>query len=169
MQSSMGIGPAYWRKSSLIPAANRYAGLALLEEGRQPQIYLIPSLDWRTPDGVLVDRTYEGSASAPEWGDQSAGRARRTRALRAGADARSASLTTATGSPRTFGQTPDRDAGRPAASPIAARLERFAPDRPSGFDPTGVRAASATTTRGGRASAAAGTVTLVVALRVRDG
>jgi hypothetical protein len=40
----------------------------LLEPGRRPQLYLIPSLDWQTPDAVLVDRNYEGAASAPEWG-----------------------------------------------------------------------------------------------------
>jgi len=40
----------------------------LLADGHQPQLYLVASLDWRTPDRVLVDRTYEGAASAPEWG-----------------------------------------------------------------------------------------------------
>lgn len=68
LQSSMNRGPAYWRKSLLMPAAGRYAALALLEGRDPPKLYLIPSLDWRVPDRVLVDRAYEDDASDPEWG-----------------------------------------------------------------------------------------------------
>ena len=68
LRSSMGVGPAYWPKSILTPAAHRYGGLALLENDQAPKLYLIPSLDWNRPDGVLVDRTYEAAASSPEWG-----------------------------------------------------------------------------------------------------
>ncbi len=68
LQSSMGIGPTYWRKSNFALAAHRYGGLAILDHGQPPKLFLIPSLDWNSPDGVLVDRTYEAAASPPEWG-----------------------------------------------------------------------------------------------------
>lgn len=68
LRSSLGIGPAYWPKSILRLAGDRYGGLVLLVDGDPPRLYLIPSLDWASPDGVLVDRTYERAASAPEWG-----------------------------------------------------------------------------------------------------
>jgi hypothetical protein len=42
--------------------------LVLLHEGESPDLYLIPSLAWQEPSSLLVDRDYEGLASAPEWG-----------------------------------------------------------------------------------------------------
>ena len=33
-----------------------------------PDVYLIPSLKWRTPNALLVDRDYQGKKSKPEWG-----------------------------------------------------------------------------------------------------
>lgn len=69
-RSSIGAGPAYWLKSQFEPASDRYALLVLLDEGAAPTLFLIPSLEWNQPDGVLVDRTYEYAASAPEWGSQ---------------------------------------------------------------------------------------------------
>jgi hypothetical protein len=45
-----------------------YAAIVILPEGRQPDLYLIPSLAWKQPGKFLVERTYEGLQSAPEWG-----------------------------------------------------------------------------------------------------
>ena len=42
--------------------------LVLLHDGESPDLYLIPSLAWHEPNSLLVDRDYEGLASAPEWG-----------------------------------------------------------------------------------------------------
>ena len=42
--------------------------LVLLHDGESPDLYLIPSLAWHEPSSLLVDRDYEGLASAPEWG-----------------------------------------------------------------------------------------------------
>lgn len=67
-RSSTGVGPAYWPKSTLEPAPHRYGGLALFQADLPPELFLIPSLEWRRPNGVLVDRTYEQAASQPEWG-----------------------------------------------------------------------------------------------------
>lgn len=69
LQTSTGAGPAYWKKTILTPAPGRYAALALFDpQQAEPSLYVIPSEDWLNPDGVLVDRTYETSASTPEWG-----------------------------------------------------------------------------------------------------
>lgn len=40
------------------------------EEGKLPDIYVIPSLAWLNPTAILVDRNYdkEGQKSKPEWG-----------------------------------------------------------------------------------------------------
>jgi hypothetical protein len=63
------VAPAYWPKSTLEPATDRYGGLVLFDDARAPRLYLIPSLEWHAPDGVLVDRTYaNGQGSKPEWG-----------------------------------------------------------------------------------------------------
>jgi hypothetical protein len=43
--------------------------LVLLEDQCPPEVFLIPSLAWRQPTRLLVDRDYgEGRKSPPEWG-----------------------------------------------------------------------------------------------------
>jgi len=66
----------YFRKDSFDPADTLLAALVLLEEGRQPSAFLIPSTAWREPTPLLRDRDYEGKASAPEWGIQISGKSR---------------------------------------------------------------------------------------------
>ena len=55
-------------KSELELSESVFVVLVLLHEGESPELYLIPSLAWREPNSLLVDRDYEGLASAPEWG-----------------------------------------------------------------------------------------------------
>lgn len=44
-------------------------GLALFYEGREPELFLVPSLRWATPDAMFCDRPYGGELkSKPEWG-----------------------------------------------------------------------------------------------------
>ena len=40
------------------------------QDGKLPDVYLIPTLEWKNPNGVLVDREYDkpGQKSKPEWG-----------------------------------------------------------------------------------------------------
>ena len=33
-----------------------------------PNIYLVPSVTWKSPNALFVDRNYEGKKSKPEWG-----------------------------------------------------------------------------------------------------
>ena len=42
--------------------------VVLFREGSPGDVYVIPSIQWHTPDGALKDRDYEGKKSAPEWG-----------------------------------------------------------------------------------------------------
>jgi len=58
----------YITKEKFSPRGGLLLALVVLSEGKEPKIYLIPSMEWLQPDGVLVDRTYEGKKSAPEWG-----------------------------------------------------------------------------------------------------
>jgi len=37
-------------------------------QGEQPKIYLIPSLEWKKPNELLVDKEYKGLKSKPEYG-----------------------------------------------------------------------------------------------------
>lgn len=43
--------------------------LALFYEGREPELFLVPSGRWRSPDRIFSDRPYGGTLkSKPEWG-----------------------------------------------------------------------------------------------------
>jgi len=42
--------------------------LALFEDGRQPDLFLIPATRWEKPGGVFVYRAYDGLKSPPEYG-----------------------------------------------------------------------------------------------------
>lgn len=42
--------------------------MVILAEGHEPDLYLIPSVDWQQPSSLLVGRNYEGLKSQPEWG-----------------------------------------------------------------------------------------------------
>lgn len=49
---------------------NLYLVLVVITEKGMPEIFLIPSIVWRTPNKIFVDRPYgkEGQKSKPEWG-----------------------------------------------------------------------------------------------------
>ena len=61
-------GYAFWTKRRLQPAADRFAVVVLLADAREPQVYLVPSLDWIDAKPPLTDRDYEGRKSEPEYG-----------------------------------------------------------------------------------------------------
>ncbi len=56
------------RKDKLVLRENLLVAVALFENGRLPNLYLIPATAWQTPNALLVDRDYEGLKSKPEWG-----------------------------------------------------------------------------------------------------
>lgn len=67
---------AFLTKATFAPAHNLLAALVLLDEGRDPATFLIPSEAWREPSPLLVDRDFIGKASAPEWGISISGKSR---------------------------------------------------------------------------------------------
>lgn len=58
----------FMRKSVFPLRDSMLACFVLLLDGVAPRLFLIPSLAWRQPDALLVERNYEGLKSQPEWG-----------------------------------------------------------------------------------------------------
>jgi hypothetical protein len=67
---------AFFTNASFKPSDGLLAALILLEEGRDPKAFLIPSTAWHQPSPLLRDREYQGKASAPEWGISVSGKSR---------------------------------------------------------------------------------------------
>jgi hypothetical protein len=61
-------GYVFWTKRRLQPATNRFAAVALLPEGEDQELYLIPSTEWRHASPPLKDRENVGKKSEPEYG-----------------------------------------------------------------------------------------------------
>jgi hypothetical protein len=55
-------------KDKFQPKESLLAGVVLLFEGKEPLLYLIPSLAWREPNALLVDHDNIGKKSLPEYG-----------------------------------------------------------------------------------------------------
>jgi hypothetical protein len=62
-------GYIFFPKHAFALRPNLLAAVAIFRDGQSPSIYLIPSIAWSAPDGLLVSRDYPGSTkSKPEWG-----------------------------------------------------------------------------------------------------
>jgi hypothetical protein len=61
-------GYALWTKRRLQPASHRFAVVVLLDVDSDPQLYLVPSLEWNVAAPPLTDRDYVGRAIEPEYG-----------------------------------------------------------------------------------------------------
>jgi hypothetical protein len=61
-------GYAFWTKRRLEPAGDRYVAIVLLSEGEAPELFLIPTLDFRHAAKPLTDRDFVGLKSEPEYG-----------------------------------------------------------------------------------------------------
>ena len=61
---------AFMPKALCPLAADRLLALVLFLEGKPPILYLVPTLDWSTPNALLVSRDYPGKKSKAEWGIQ---------------------------------------------------------------------------------------------------
>ena len=68
VKSLRSLGYVFMRKSKFEPAEHLHLALGLLFEGQPPQLYLVPSVVWQSPNAVFVERNYEGLKSLPEWG-----------------------------------------------------------------------------------------------------
>jgi hypothetical protein len=61
-------GYVFWVKRRFTPASNRFAAIVLLGEAEEPNVYLVPSTEWRSASPPLTDRPNVGKRSEPEYG-----------------------------------------------------------------------------------------------------
>lgn len=60
----------FMRKRVFSPRANLFLVLAIFVDGEFPELFLVPSTVWLSPNALFVSKDYEGKKSAPEWGVQ---------------------------------------------------------------------------------------------------
>ena len=68
VKSVRKLNYVFVRKDVFRLRENLLLALVLFEEDREPDLYLIPASRWEEPDGLFVDRDYDGKASKPEYG-----------------------------------------------------------------------------------------------------
>lgn len=70
VKSLRGNGYIFFPKSVFTPRPNLYGSVVLFDQGKSPELFLIPATAWSAPNALLVDRDYdaEGLKSKPEWG-----------------------------------------------------------------------------------------------------
>ena len=61
-------GYVFWTKRRFQPASNRFAAIVLLAEAEHPDVFLVPSTEWRSASPPLTDRPNVGKKSDPEYG-----------------------------------------------------------------------------------------------------
>ena len=61
-------GYVFMQKEKFNLSDDLFLALAILKEGVEPRLFLVPSTAWHNPNALLVDRNYEGKKSEPEWG-----------------------------------------------------------------------------------------------------
>jgi hypothetical protein len=61
-------GYVFMQKGKFEISPTWYLALAILNQGKEPRLYLVPSEAWESPNALLVDRDYVGKKSKPEWG-----------------------------------------------------------------------------------------------------
>jgi hypothetical protein len=61
-------GYVFWTKRRFTPASNRFAAIVLLTDAETPDVYLVPSTEWRKASPPLTDRPNVGKRSEPEYG-----------------------------------------------------------------------------------------------------
>jgi hypothetical protein len=61
-------GYVFWTKRRFTPADDRFAAIVLLAEADDPEVYLVPSTEWRSASPHLTDRPNVGKRSEPEYG-----------------------------------------------------------------------------------------------------
>jgi hypothetical protein len=61
-------GYVFWTKRRFQPASSRLAAIVLLADAEDPDVYLVPSTEWRNASPPLTDRPNVGKRSEPEYG-----------------------------------------------------------------------------------------------------
>lgn len=69
VKSSRNLNYVFIKKDKFdINNENLMLVLALFEDNKMPDVYLIPAIQWKNPNNLLKDKDYEGLKSDPEWG-----------------------------------------------------------------------------------------------------
>ncbi|MDQ3707677.1 MAG: DUF4365 domain-containing protein [Chloroflexota bacterium] len=68
VKSTLNLNYVFMRKSKFMLTDNLYLALVLFAAGSAPDVYLIPSKRWNTPDSLFADRPYINLKSPPECG-----------------------------------------------------------------------------------------------------
>lgn len=68
VKSVLKTNYVFMQKSKFKLDSSTYLALLTFEEGQEPEMFLIPSAVWWSPNALFVDRDYEGLKSKPEWG-----------------------------------------------------------------------------------------------------
>lgn len=68
VKSTRALNYVFVRKDKFFLTNENFLALVLLEERKEPALYLIPGVTWKQPNPLFVDRQYEDRASRPEWG-----------------------------------------------------------------------------------------------------
>lgn len=58
----------FFPKSKFMPRSNLFAAVVVYLEGKPPELFIIPSTEWKKPNELLVEHNYIGKKSNPEWG-----------------------------------------------------------------------------------------------------
>jgi hypothetical protein len=61
-------GYVFWTKRRFQPASDRVVAIALLGDGADPDLYLLPSTEWLHASPPFTDRDNVGKKSEPEYG-----------------------------------------------------------------------------------------------------
>lgn len=68
VKSSRNLTYIFLRKDKCVLHESFLVAVVLFTDDQQPDLYLVPSATWRTPNALFVDRDYRGKKSKPEWG-----------------------------------------------------------------------------------------------------
>lgn len=68
VKSLRSFGYVFMEKTKIKLHEHSYVALGLLFEEKPPALYMIPATIWVKPQGIFVDRKYEGLKSKAEWG-----------------------------------------------------------------------------------------------------
>ena len=61
-------GYVFMEKSKYKISEDLFLGLVILNQGMEPNVFLIPSTTWNEPNKLFVDRNYVDKKSKPEYG-----------------------------------------------------------------------------------------------------
>jgi hypothetical protein len=68
VKSVRGYNYVFFRKSAFDLRPNLLAALVIFVDGKPPELFLIRSEAWQSPDALLVYHDYKGLKSEPEFG-----------------------------------------------------------------------------------------------------